>query len=186
MEKEFLAVVFALDKFRSYLLCSHVIIQMDYATLKYLMEKKDSKPRLIRWVLLLQEFDLIIKDRKGKENMVADHLSRLEHVERGVVEDSFPNEHLYSVFESTPWFANLANWLASGVMPTDLSKVGKKRLVKEACHYFWDDPHLFKVGLDQILRRCVPETEFHNILTFYHAHTCGGHFSGNKTTHKVL
>ncbi|XP_073019313.1 uncharacterized protein [Primulina eburnea] len=78
-EKELLAVVFALDKFRSYLIGSKVVVHTDHLALKYLMAKKDAKPRLIRWVLLLQEFDLKIIDRKGTENQVADHLSRLEN-----------------------------------------------------------------------------------------------------------
>ena len=77
-EKEILAMVFSCDKFRSYILGSHVIIDTDHAAIKYLMEKKDVKPRLIKWVLLLQEFDSEIKDRKGSDNVIADHLSRLE------------------------------------------------------------------------------------------------------------
>ena len=79
-EKEFLVVVFACDKFRSYIVDSKVIVHTDHATIKYLMEKKDAKPRLIRWVLLLQEFDLHITDRKGAENHVANNLSSLENV----------------------------------------------------------------------------------------------------------
>ena len=93
-EKEFLAVVFACDKFRQYIVDSKVIIHTDHAAIRYLMEKKDAKPRLIRWVLLLQEFDLHIVDRKGAENHVADNLSRLENNAYDLipVNDSFPNE----------------------------------------------------------------------------------------------
>ena len=75
-----LTMVFACEKFRPYILGSHVIIHTDHATIKYLMIKKEAKPRLIRWVLLLYEFDLEIKDRKGCDNVIANHLSRFEKI----------------------------------------------------------------------------------------------------------
>ena len=73
-----LLVVFSYDKFKPYIIGSKVIVHMDHATLGYLMQKKDTKPRLIRWVLLIQEFDLEIQDKRRVENVVVDHLSRLE------------------------------------------------------------------------------------------------------------
>ncbi|KAK4381837.1 Retrovirus-related Pol polyprotein from transposon.6 [Sesamum angolense] len=97
-EKELLAIVFALDKFRSYLLGSKIVVFSDHAALKHLLSKKESKPRLIRWILLLQEFDLTIKDRKGSENLVADHLSRLIREEDDTpICDSFPGERLFKM-----------------------------------------------------------------------------------------
>ena len=89
-------MVFACEKFRPYILGSHVVIHTDHAAIKYLMGKKDAKPRLIRWVLPLQEFDLEIKDKKGSDNMIADHLSRLGKIagtEKGTeIAEIFPIE----------------------------------------------------------------------------------------------
>ncbi|XP_070002395.1 uncharacterized protein [Nicotiana sylvestris] len=107
-KKEMLAVVFAFDKFRSYLIGSKLIVYTDHVALRYLIENKESKLSLICWVLLLQEFDLEIRDCKGTENRVADHLSRLEGAENSVeVEDileTFPNEQLLATsLEEVPW-----------------------------------------------------------------------------------
>ncbi|CAN6552358.1 unnamed protein product [Malus baccata var. baccata] len=97
-EKELLAVVFALDKFRSYLIGTKVIVFTDHAALKYLFTKKEAKPRLIRWMLLLQEFDIEIKDKKGSDNVVADHLSRLVHEEEVLpISETFPDKQLLSI-----------------------------------------------------------------------------------------
>ncbi|CAN6716286.1 unnamed protein product [Malus baccata var. baccata] len=102
-EKELLAVVFALDKFRSYLIVTKVMVFTDHAALKYLFTKKEAKPRLIRWMLLLQEFDIEIKDKKGSDNVVADHLSRLVREEEVFpISETFPDEQLLSIQVSAP------------------------------------------------------------------------------------
>ncbi|VVA40093.1 PREDICTED: LOW QUALITY PROTEIN, partial [Prunus dulcis] len=106
-ERELLAVVFALEKFRSYLVGAKIIVYTDHAALKYLLSKKDAKPRLIRWVLLLQEFDLEIQDKKGSENVVADHLSRLiipaaTEADSLPLSESFPDEQLFAIKIDTP------------------------------------------------------------------------------------
>ena len=100
-EKEMLAMVFACEKFRPYILGSHVIIHTDHAAIKYLMAKKEAKPRLIIWVLLLQEFDMEIKDKKGCDNVIANHLSRVEKTtvkeEEKEVAENFPDEQLFQL-----------------------------------------------------------------------------------------
>ena len=108
-------MVLACEKFWPYILGSHVEINTDHAAIKYLMEKKDSKLRLIRWVLLLQEFDLEIKDKKGCDNVIADHLSRLERTtgtEKGAeIAEIFPIEQLLMLSIQTPWYADIVNYL---------------------------------------------------------------------------
>ncbi|KAM6565709.1 hypothetical protein CsatA_024837 [Cannabis sativa] len=133
-EKEMLAIVFACDKFRPYLIGNKVIVYTDHSAIKYLMTKKDAKPRLIRWVLLLQEFDLDIKDKKGTENLVADHLSRLEleesqNTKEVQINEQFPDEQLFSVRESlmVPWYADYVNYLAANVTPPELSRQQLKK-----------------------------------------------------------
>ena len=101
-KKELLAVAYALEKFRPYILGSKIIIYTDPAALKYLLSKKEAKPWLIRWVLPFQEFDLEIKYKKGSKNLVADHLSCL-HISGGEdIRDTFPDEHLLVISSHAP------------------------------------------------------------------------------------
>ncbi|CAN6716960.1 unnamed protein product [Malus baccata var. baccata] len=190
-EKEMLDVIFALEKFRSYLIGSKVIVYTDHGALKYLLAKKDAKPRLIRWVLLLQEFDLDIRDKKGAENVVANHLSRLPHVqdeEEDVLplNESFPDEQLFAIHDVVPWYTNIANYLVRGVLTPDVSTQHRKKFLSTVKFYFWDDPYLYKYCSDQVIRRCVPATEQESILKFCHSYACGGHFGPSKTAAKVL
>ena len=187
-EKELLAIVFALDKFRSYLIGSTTIVYSDHAAVRYLMSKQDAKPRLIRWILLLQEFNLTIKDKKGAENVVADHLSRLTNessIDTTPINDSFPDEFLLSV-DNMPWYANIVNFLVTGKMPPDWSSQDKKKFLTEVKKFYWDDPYLFKYCPDQIFRRCIPDNEISSVIKFCHSEACGGHFSSKKTAAKIL
>ncbi|GKB90666.1 reverse transcriptase domain-containing protein [Tanacetum coccineum] len=112
--------VFAFDKFRSYLILSRTIVHTDHSALRHLFKKQDGKPCLIRWILLLQEFDKEIKDRKGTENVAADHLSRIENDETSddsEVDDNFPRETLMEInTKDEPWFADFANYLVGKTM----------------------------------------------------------------------
>ena len=124
-EKEMLPIEFACEKFRPYILGSHIIIHTDHAAIKYLMAKKEAKPRLIRWVLLLQEFDLEIKDKKGCDIVITDHFSRVENPtvqeEEKEISEHFPDEQLFQLSLQSPWYADIVNFLACGVMPPELS-----------------------------------------------------------------
>ena len=188
-EKELLAIVFAFDKFRPYLIGNKVVVHTDHSAIKYLMTKKDAKPRLIRWVLLLQEFDVEIKDKKGTENLVADHLSRLEGARDDVpVNDEFPDEKLFTIEDkrAVPWFADYVNYLVAKVIPSEFNYKKKKRFFAHLKHYYWEEPILYRHCADQVIRRCVPEDEMYNILNHCHTLSCGGHFGGQRTAAKVL
>ncbi|KAM6543139.1 hypothetical protein CsatB_007586 [Cannabis sativa] len=194
-EKELLAVVFAFDKFRAYLVGTKVVVYTDHSAIKYLIAKKDAKPRLIRWVLLLQEFDLEIRDKKGAENQVADHLSRLEGDDEikkvgQPIKEVFPDEALLMVSlvnqDSTPWYADFANYLVSGRTPSDLKGQPLKKFFHDVRSYYWDEPFLYKQCADRVIRRCVPQEEVQNILEHCHSSPYGGHFGGQRTAAKVL
>ena len=187
-KKEMLTIVFACEKFRPYILGSHVIIHTDHAAIKYLMAKKEAKPRLIRWVLLLHEFDLEIKDKKGCDNVIADHLSRVEKPtvqdEEREIAENFPDEQLFQLSLQSPWYADIVNFLACGIMPPKFSYHQRKKLRTDSRYYIWDDPLLFRRGADMIIRRCVPEGEQSKILQECHESPYGGHFAGDKTAQK--
>ena len=161
----------------------------DHSAIKYLMTKNDVKPRLIWWVLLLQEFDLEIKDKKGSKNVVTDHLSRLEGPRDEVqVNDNFPDEQLLLIEDTkpVPWFVDYVNYLVAQVIPPDFSYQQKKIFFAHLKHYYWEEPILYKHYADQVIRRYVLEDEMGSILNHYHTLSCSGHFGGQRTSTKVL
>nr|GEX48152.1 DNA-directed DNA polymerase [Tanacetum cinerariifolium] len=157
-EKEMLVVVYAFEKFRPYLVLSKSIVYTDHSVLKYLL----------------------------------DHLSRLENPHKDVFEnkdinENFPLETLGKISSgSTPWFSDFANFHAKNFIVKGLSSQQKKKFFKDVKHYFWDDPYLFKICADQIIRRCVHGQEAYDILKACHERPTGGHHGANFTAKKVF
>nr|GEV66589.1 reverse transcriptase domain-containing protein [Tanacetum cinerariifolium] len=192
-EKEMLAVVYAFEKFWSYLILIKSIMYTDHSALKYMFAKKDSKARLLRWVLLIQEFTFKVVDTKGAENLATDHLSRLENPHQNVLDpkeinESFPLETLNLVStrgdQSTPWFADFKNYHAGNFIVKGMSSQQKSKFFKDVKHYFLDDPYLFKICANQVIRRCVSGQEAIDILKACHSGPTGGHHGPNYTARK--
>ncbi|CAA7033807.1 unnamed protein product [Microthlaspi erraticum] len=200
-EKELLAIVFAFEKFRSYIVGSKVIVHTDHAALRHIFAKKDTKPRLLRWILLLQEFDIEVVDKKGVENGVADHLSRMRVEDMIPINDSMPEEQLMAIMilkesfdekvrleevkalrdENLPWYADIVNFMVSGEVPSSFDAYKRKKFFKDARHYYWDEPYLYKRGPDSIYRRCIAEEDVQGVLEHCHGSAYGGHFATFKT-----
>ncbi|GJZ06022.1 reverse transcriptase domain-containing protein [Tanacetum coccineum] len=143
-KKELLAVVFAFDKFQVYLVLSKTVVFTDHSALKYLFAKKDAKPRLIHWILLLQEFDIKIKNNNGAENVAADHLSRLENpyleeLRDDDIDDNFPNETLMNVSstdeDKISWFADFSNYQVGKILKKGLTYAQHCKFFLKIKHY---------------------------------------------------
>ncbi|GKE33317.1 reverse transcriptase domain-containing protein [Tanacetum coccineum] len=190
-----LAVVYAFEKFWSHLILNKSIMYTDHSALKYLFAKKDSKARLLRWVLLLQEFKFKVIDTKGDENLAANHLSRLENPYENVLDpkeinETFSLEILNMVTfrgdSSTPWFADFVIYHVWNFIVKGMSSQQKNKFFKDVKHYFWDDPYLFKICADQVIRRCVSGQEAIDILKACYSRPTRGHYGANYTAKKVF
>nr|GEZ23702.1 DNA-directed DNA polymerase [Tanacetum cinerariifolium] len=194
-EKEMLAVVYAFEKFRSYLIMNKSIMYTDHSALKYLFAKKDSKARLLCWILILQEFTFKVINTKGAENLAADHLSRLENphqneLDHKEINESFPFETLNLVStrgnSSTSWFDDFANYHAGNFVVKGMSSQQKSKFFNDVKHYFWDDPFWLKIYADQVIRRCIHGQEAIDILKACHYGPTEGHHGPNYTAKKVF
>eukprot|EP00253_Pinus_taeda_P013949 PITA_13949 len=134
------------------------------------------------------QFELTIVDKLGKENVVADFLSRIDLPagEEGMVDDQMPDEHLFSISVLSPWFVDIANYLVSTQFPLHLSSKEKSKIMRKSAPFNWIWGNLFKLGLDQVLRRRVREEEVFDILLTCHDGPCGGHFAAKRTAFKIL
>nr|GEW30680.1 reverse transcriptase domain-containing protein [Tanacetum cinerariifolium] len=143
----------------------------------------------------VKEFKFKVIDTKGAENLAADHLSRLENPHQNVLDkkeinDTFPLETLnvesFRGNSSTPWFANFENYHARNLVVKGMSFQQKNKFFKDVKHYFWDDPFLFKICTDQVIRRCVHGQEAVDILNASHNKPTGRHHGLNYTAKKVF
>ncbi|GJW98019.1 reverse transcriptase domain-containing protein [Tanacetum coccineum] len=196
-EKEMLAVVYAFKKFRSYLILNKSIVYTDHSALKYLFAKKDSKARLLRWVLLLQEFSFKVIDTKGAENLATDHLSRLENPYENVldpkeVNEKFPLETLnmvtFSGDSSTPWFADYANYHTGNFIVKRMSSQQKNKFFKDAKKLLTSsqlaivDPPWDITFAKVMLKYGVT----HRLSTAYHPQTSGQVEVSNRGLKRIL
>ena len=134
-----------------------------------------------------------MRDKKGSENLVADHLSRLDQDrlkknDDGVpINDTFHDEHLLSVAsKELPWFANIAKNLVSGVLPYELDYRQRKKFLHDIKFYYWEEPLLYKRYANGLIRRCIPQDEVQDVLKHCHFMDIRGHFGASKMASKIL
>ncbi|XP_069152731.1 uncharacterized protein [Solanum lycopersicum] len=158
-------------KFRSYLLGTRVVVHTDHSALRYLMAKKDAKSRSICWVLILQEFDFEVIDRKGIKNHVNDHVSGLEDEamrelgDKNEIDDTFPDEHVLAFSQYLiPWFTDFANCVASNIIP----------------------PDLYRSCVEGLMQCSVPEVQMLCVLEACHPSPVGRNHNGIRTAHQIL
>nr|GEY28974.1 reverse transcriptase domain-containing protein [Tanacetum cinerariifolium] len=167
-----------------------------YGSLRHqiIFAKKDSKARLLRWILLLKEFKFKVIDTKGAENLTADHLSLLENPHQNVLDPKEINETFlletlnmvsFRSNSSTPWFADFANYHAGNFVVKGMSSKQKNQFFNDVKHYFWDDPFLFKVCTDQVILRCVHGQKAIDILKACHNGPTGERFRNEMKCLKI-
>ncbi|XP_074304957.1 uncharacterized protein LOC141639813 [Silene latifolia] len=141
-------------------------------------------------VLKKEVLKLLHVDKKGSTNTVADHLIRIIQedslVPQAPIKETFSDEALFALMSTEPWYAHIVNYLVLNKFPSGFIRNQKDKAKSDYKYYVWDDPYLWKFCADQVVRRCVPDTEIMSILRFCHEYACGGHFGAKKTTKKML
>lgn len=144
---------------------------------------------MTRWLLLMLQFNIIVIDRPGKDNLDGDFLSRINSTQEAVLAptlDDFLDENLFAISTLTPWFTDMANYLVTRKFPQNISTREKHNIVQQGENYSWIDGDQFYTGPDLIMRRYVREYEMFDVLNDCHNEPCGGNFTDKRTTYKVL
>nr|GEX60108.1 reverse transcriptase domain-containing protein [Tanacetum cinerariifolium] len=160
-EKEMLAVVYAFEKFRSYLIMNNSIIYTDHSALKKYAADYLS--------CLENPYENVFDPKEINKTFPLESLNKVAHKD-----------------PSTPWFADLANYHAGNFIIKGMTSQQKQKFFKDVRHYFWDDPYLFRTCADQIIQRCVAGKEAIDILNACHSGPTGGHYGTNYTAKKVF
>nr|GEV24206.1 hypothetical protein [Tanacetum cinerariifolium] len=180
-----------------------MIVHTDHSALRHIFKKQNAKPCLIRWIMLLQEFDIKIKDRKGTKNVATDHLSRIENDETSddsEVDDKFPRETLKKIdTRDEPWFTNFENYLVSDIIPRRMTYQQKNNFFSDLKHYFWEKPYIFKVCSDAVIsdrgtqfcNKTMEKTTKryevnHRFSTSYHPQTSGQVENTNRALKRII
>ena len=186
-EREALGMIYSVQKFRHYLLGYHFTFYVDHDALKYLVNKPQISGRIARWVLLLQEFQYTIIVRPGKQHANADHLSRLtDKLGDDPINDELPDAQLFVVEVVSNEYADIINYLSLQILPPHFTPKQQRQLIYVASLYTIIGGTLYKLGKDEILRRCIMQSEVPSILEGCHDDPCGGHFAGDSTARKAL
>lgn len=158
-------MVYAISKFRHYIIGYEVLLHTNHSTIRYIMNKPVANGIITRWLLLLHKFDITILDRLGSENQVVDFLSRLSNEgEDAPVNGNFLDENLFSFSIKSPWFKDMTNYLATRKLPPYFSSNQKKKIIRKSANYSWIKGDFFFTGPDLIICRCFKEDEVYDIL----------------------
>ena len=129
---------------------NNINIHKYHYSIRYLMNKRVTPGRITRWPFLLQEFDIIIVDKLGKDNVVVDFLSRIENEGKNTpIEDNFIDEHLFAISANTPWYVDIANYIATRKLPLHLSNRDQWKIIHQSTRYSWMVGYLFHTGVHQ-------------------------------------
>jgi hypothetical protein len=194
MEREALAVVYSYKKFRHYLLSYKVIFHTDHDSLKYLVNKPDLSGRIARWILFLQDFNYEVVIKSDKANSNADYLSR-QRGEESVADisvefpDEFPDLSDVAVFhlnnEVDSEFQDIINYLVRSEFPDLFTREEKEVFQRKVAPYSLIKGILFKLGMDEQLRRCLEESDRKKVIESLHSGSSGGHFASVNTVNRI-